>query len=107
MGRSTATVQLFGRVERGRVLTRSGANIGDDIYVTGTLGDSAAGIALMTERVEAPQGSAAAALKDASIGRCRASGGSRARAARERRDRRLRRLLADRSTFVSAAVAAQ
>jgi thiamine-monophosphate kinase len=63
-GPLTATLQLMGRVERGRVLTRGGGAVGDDVYVTGTLGDSAAGIALVTERVEAAPGSAAAALKE-------------------------------------------
>ena len=62
-GPLTATLQLIGRVERDRLLTRAGGNVGDDVYVTGTLGDSSAGIALITERSEAPQGSAAAALK--------------------------------------------
>jgi thiamine-monophosphate kinase len=54
----------MGRVERGRVLTRGGGHVGDDVYVTGTLGDSAAGIALINERVEAAAGSAIAALKE-------------------------------------------
>jgi thiamine-monophosphate kinase len=63
-GPLTVTLQLLGTVERGRVLTRAGGKIGDDVYVTGTLGDSAAGIALINERVEAAAGSAAAALKE-------------------------------------------
>jgi thiamine-monophosphate kinase len=63
-GPLTLTLQLMGRVDRSRMLTRSGGNVGDDVYVTGTLGDSAAGIALITERVEASRGSAAAALKE-------------------------------------------
>ena len=58
------TMQLMGTVEPKNLLTRSGGHVGDDIYVTGTLGDSAAGIMLILERSAAPQGSAAAALKE-------------------------------------------
>ena len=58
-GPLTTTLQLMGRVERGRILTRSGGKVGDDVYVTGTLGDSAAGTALIMERVPTPTGSAA------------------------------------------------
>jgi thiamine-monophosphate kinase len=42
-------ITLVGSVARNRVLLRSGARIGDTIYVTGTLGDSLAGLALMKE----------------------------------------------------------
>jgi thiamine-monophosphate kinase len=63
-GPLTLTLQLMGSVMPGRVLTRAGGHVGDDIYVTGTLGDSSAGIALILERSAAPQGSAAAALKE-------------------------------------------
>jgi thiamine-monophosphate kinase len=63
-GPLAATLQLMGTVDRGRVLTRGGGKAGDDVYVTGTLGDSAAGIALIGERVDAAPGSAAAALKE-------------------------------------------
>ena len=63
-GPLTLTLQLMGSVERAHLLTRGGGHVGDDIYVTGTLGDSAAGITLVTERTVAPQGSAAAALKE-------------------------------------------
>ncbi len=62
-GPLTLTLQLIGNVERANLLTRGGGHVGDDIYVTGTLGDSAAGIALILERNAAPQDSAAAALK--------------------------------------------
>jgi thiamine-monophosphate kinase len=58
------TLQLMGRVERAHLLTRSGGHVGDDVYVTGTLGDGSAGITLITERSTAPAGSAAAALKE-------------------------------------------
>ena len=38
------SVQLVGEVAPGRALTRAGAKVGDGIYVTGTLGDAAAGL---------------------------------------------------------------
>ena len=63
-GPLTLTLQLMGDADPKHMLTRSGGHVGDDIYVTGTLGDSAAGIALVLERSSAPQGSAAAALKE-------------------------------------------
>ena len=39
-----ASVQITGEVETGRALLRSGAQMGDTVYVTGTLGDAAAGL---------------------------------------------------------------
>src|SRR5687767_8448567 len=54
----------MGTVGPRNLLTRAGGHVGDDIYVTGTLGDSSAGITLINERSSAPQGSAAAALKE-------------------------------------------
>jgi len=63
-GPLNVTIQLIGQVEPGRMLTRAGGNLGDDVYVTGTLGDSAAGVALINERVDTPHGSAGAALKE-------------------------------------------
>jgi thiamine-monophosphate kinase len=39
-------ITVLGEVEEGRALVRSGARVGDHIFVTGTLGDAAAGLEL-------------------------------------------------------------
>lgn len=47
-GRDTVvTVAISGEVEKDAALLRSGAHIGDSIYVTGTVGDAAAGLHLL------------------------------------------------------------
>ena len=46
-GPATITVTVTGRVEPDRMVTRSGARIGDGIYVTGTLGGAMAGLAAL------------------------------------------------------------
>jgi thiamine-monophosphate kinase len=56
-GPLTVSVQIIGSVEPAAMLTRSGGHIGDDVYVTGTLGDSAAGLMLIDE----PDGAGTAA----------------------------------------------
>ena len=43
-------VTAIGSVRRRRVLTRSGARPGDDVYVTGTIGDAAAGLRSLQAR---------------------------------------------------------
>ncbi len=46
-----ATVHITGEVEQGEALLRSGARAGDTVYVTGTVGDAAAGLELLTSGV--------------------------------------------------------
>ncbi len=45
-------VTVHGLVEPGRALRRDGARVGDDIWVTGTLGDAAAALALLQRASE-------------------------------------------------------
>lgn len=46
-GPLSITLTVHGFIPKGKALTRSGAHSGDWIYVTGNLGDSAAGLALL------------------------------------------------------------
>jgi thiamine-monophosphate kinase len=52
-GPLTISVQILGQVDRGSALRRSGAQPGDILAVTGTLGDAGAGLALVTGRATA------------------------------------------------------
>jgi thiamine-monophosphate kinase len=45
-GPLSLTVTIMGTVPAGSAIKRTGASVGDDIYVTGTLGDAAQGLAL-------------------------------------------------------------
>ncbi|MBC8462059.1 MAG: thiamine-phosphate kinase [Deltaproteobacteria bacterium] len=60
----TINVTAIGEARGDEVLFRSGAKAGDKIYLTGTLGDSAAGLRLIKEEFSAPA-PLAAVLKEA------------------------------------------
>ena len=46
-GPLSISIQLLGTVPRGKALTRSGAQVGDSIYVTGSLGEGAAALSIV------------------------------------------------------------
>lgn len=46
-GPLTISVTAFGEVPQGRMLTRGGAKVGHDVWVTGTIGDAALGLRLL------------------------------------------------------------
>jgi thiamine-monophosphate kinase len=53
-GALSITVQLAGIVPRGQALQRSGAQQGDELYVSGSVGDAAAGLACLRGQLAAP-----------------------------------------------------
>lgn len=50
-GPATLSVTFIGQVARGKAVLRSGARTGDAIYVSGTLGDSALGLAVLKNEI--------------------------------------------------------
>ena len=49
-------ITVFGEVPRGQALLRSGARVGDDIYVSGTLGDAHLALEALQGHIELPPG---------------------------------------------------
>ncbi len=52
-GPLSLTVQLLGTVPRGQGLRRDGAQTGDELYVSGSIGDAAAGLRVLREELPA------------------------------------------------------
>lgn len=57
------TVQIMGEVPTGQALLRSGAQVGDDIWVTGALGSAALGLAHLQKKLVLPDAVLADCLK--------------------------------------------
>lgn len=55
-GLLTLSVTIMGEVPQGQALRRDGAQVGDDIWVSGTLGEAALGLSQLQERVNLPEG---------------------------------------------------
>jgi len=53
-GPTTVTIAAFGRVARGKGLGRDGARAGDELWVTGTIGDAALGLLAARGKLKAP-----------------------------------------------------
>lgn len=49
------SIQVHGSVSSGKALRRNGANIGDEVWVSGTLGDGAAALALIEKNITVSQ----------------------------------------------------
>lgn len=61
----TVTITAIGRLPRGTMVHRAGARAGDLVYVSGTIGDAALGLALRTGKIDRKAaGRGAAALLD-------------------------------------------
>jgi thiamine-monophosphate kinase len=61
-GPLTVTVTALGWVERGTAISRAGARVGDQVFVTGTLGDAAGALALLRHAGAAPSAALLARL---------------------------------------------
>ena len=53
-GPLTICITVFGEVPRGQALLRSGAQVGDDVYVSGTLGDARLALEALQGKIELP-----------------------------------------------------
>ena len=51
-GKLILTITMIGEVKSGKAIRRNGAKVGDDIYVSGTVGDAAFGLKCLESRIE-------------------------------------------------------
>ena len=51
-GPVTISITAIGETDKGKSLSRSGAKVGDDIYVSGTLGDGAGGLMVLRNNLD-------------------------------------------------------
>ncbi|HLY47420.1 MAG TPA: thiamine-phosphate kinase [Stellaceae bacterium] len=63
-GPVTIAVMAMGEAPAGRIVRRGGAKAGDQVFVSGTLGDAALGLGVLQGRLPAPDEAAAAFLLD-------------------------------------------
>jgi thiamine-monophosphate kinase len=62
-GQLTITLTVLGRVPKTQMLRRSGARVGDLVYVTGPLGEAAAGLAILRGEVQTDPGLSASLIQ--------------------------------------------
>jgi thiamine-monophosphate kinase len=70
-GPLTVSITAFGRVPKGRMVRRGGARPGDRVMVTGTIGDAAIGLNILTGGGAAAALSGDTAARDGLVGRYR------------------------------------
>lgn len=63
-GPLSLSINIFGQVIENNIIIRSGARVGHDVYVTGTIGDAYLGLAVEQGALELPEGQDRMALVD-------------------------------------------
>ena len=90
-GPLTLSLTAIGEVPQGAALLRSGAKAGDDVWVSGTLGDAALGLKVLQAKLAVAEPARAFLIERYRLPQPRLAARPSAARHRERRDRRLRR----------------